>query len=30
VLLVFLAWMVARPRPDRGDVGGFMPMGGVG
>jgi len=30
VLLVFLAWMVARPRPDRGDAGGFMPMGGVG
>jgi len=30
VLLVFLAWMVARPRPDRGDVGGFMPMGWVG
>ena len=30
VLLVFVAWMVARPRPDRGDVGGFVPMGGVG
>jgi len=30
VLLVFVAWMVARPRPDRGDAGGFMPMGGVG
>jgi ABC-type spermidine/putrescine transport system permease subunit II len=30
VLLVFVAWMVARPRPDRGDAGGFVPMGGVG
>jgi len=30
VLLVFIAWRIARPRPDRGDAGGFMPMGGVG
>ncbi len=30
VLLVVIAWRIARPRPDRGDAGGFMPMGGVG
>ncbi len=30
VVLVFIAWRIARPRPDRGDAGGFMPMGGVG
>jgi spermidine/putrescine transport system permease protein len=30
VLLVFIAWRIARPRPDRGDAGGFMPMGTVG
>ena len=30
VLLVLIAWRIARPRPDRGDAGGFMPMGGVG
>ena len=30
VLLVFVAWRIARPRPDRGDAGGFVPMGTVG